>query len=46
MVATEDHKKRMADMGLTLRYMDPGQYAKYWSEYEVMIKELLPLTQE
>ena len=45
-VATEDHKKRMADMGLTLRYMDPGQYAKYWSEYEVMIKELLPLTQE
>jgi tripartite-type tricarboxylate transporter receptor subunit TctC len=45
-VATEDHKKRMADMGLTLRYMDPAQYAKYWTEYEAMIKELLPLTKE
>ena len=45
-VATEDHKKRMADMGLTLRYMDPAQYAKYWGEYEVEIRELLPLTQE
>jgi tripartite-type tricarboxylate transporter receptor subunit TctC len=45
-VATEDHKKRMADMGLTLRYMDPVQYAKYWSEYEATIKELLPLTKE
>ena len=45
-VATEDHKKRMADMGLTLRYMDPAQYSKYWNEYEVMLKELLPLTKE
>ena len=45
-VATEDHKKRMADMGLTIRYMDPAQYAKYWIENEAMIKELLPLTQE
>jgi len=45
-VATEDHKKRMADMGLTIRYMDPGQYNKYWDEYETMLKELLPLTKE
>jgi tripartite-type tricarboxylate transporter receptor subunit TctC len=45
-VATEDHKKRMKDMGLTLRYMDPSQYGKYWSEYEAMIKELMPLTKE
>lgn len=45
-VATEDHKKRMADMGLTLRYMDPAQYAKYWSEYEATYRELLPLTKE
>ena len=45
-VATEDHKKRMADMGLTLRYMDPVQYGKYWSEYEAMLRELLPLTKE
>jgi tripartite-type tricarboxylate transporter receptor subunit TctC len=45
-VATEDHKKRMADMGLTIRYMDPAQYTKYWDEYETMLKELLPLTKE
>ncbi len=45
-VTTEEHKKRMADMGLTLRYMDPEQYAKYWDEYENLLKELLPLTKE
>jgi tripartite-type tricarboxylate transporter receptor subunit TctC len=45
-VATEDHKKRMADMGLTLRYMDPAGYNRYWDEYEAMLKELLPLTKE
>ncbi len=45
-VATEDHKKRMADMGLTIRYMDSAQYNKYWGEYEEMLKELLPLTKE
>jgi tripartite-type tricarboxylate transporter receptor subunit TctC len=45
-VATEEHKKRMGELGLTLRYMDPAQYAKYWDEYEAMIKELLPLTKE
>ena len=45
-VATEEHKKKMADMGLTLRYMDPAQYAKYWDEYEATLKELLPLTKE
>jgi len=45
-VATEDHKKRMADMGLTLRYMDAAQYAKYWSECEAVFQELLPLTKQ
>jgi len=45
-VATEDHKKRMVDMGLTLRYMDPARFAKIWGEYEETIKELLPLTKE
>ncbi len=45
-IASEEHKKRMMDMGLTLRYMDPVQYAKYWSENEAAITELLPLTKE
>jgi tripartite-type tricarboxylate transporter receptor subunit TctC len=44
--ASEDHKKRMADMGLTLRYLDTAQYAKYWAEYEKELIELLPLTKE
>jgi tripartite-type tricarboxylate transporter receptor subunit TctC len=45
-MATPEHKKRMADMGLTIRYMDPAQYSKFWEEYEAMYKELLPLTKE
>jgi tripartite-type tricarboxylate transporter receptor subunit TctC len=45
-VGTDEHKKRMADMGLTLRYLDAAQYAKYWSEYEAIYRELLPLTKE
>ncbi len=45
-VAAEEHKKRMADMGLTIRYMDAAGYAKYWDEYETMLKDLLPLTKE
>ncbi len=43
-IASEDHKKRMADMGLTLRYLDADQYTKYWSECEETYRELLPLT--
>jgi len=45
-VATDEHKKRMSEMGLTLRYLDPTQYTKYWDEYEATLKELLPLTKE
>jgi hypothetical protein len=33
-------------MGLTLRYMDAVQYAKFWDGYEKLLKELLPLTKE
>ena len=45
-VATEEHQKRMADMGLTLRYKSPAEYAKYWGEYETIYRDLLPLTKE
>jgi tripartite-type tricarboxylate transporter receptor subunit TctC len=45
-VASEDHKKKMADLGLTIRYMDPAQYNQYWTEYEATLKELLPITKE
>ncbi len=45
-VTSEEHKKQLADMGLTLRYMDAVQYAKFWDGYEKLLKELLPLTKE
>jgi tripartite-type tricarboxylate transporter receptor subunit TctC len=41
-----EHQAKMTELGLTLRYMDPGQYAAYWTEYEGTLKELLPLTKE
>ncbi len=45
-VDSPEHQKKMADMGLTMRYMDPAQYSQYWTEYEATIKELLPITKE
>jgi tripartite-type tricarboxylate transporter receptor subunit TctC len=42
-MATEEHKKRMAEMGLSVRYMDPAQLSKFWEESETMVKELEPL---
>ena len=45
-ISSEEHKKRTADMALTVKYMDPVAYAKYWEEYESLIKELMPLTKE
>jgi tripartite-type tricarboxylate transporter receptor subunit TctC len=45
-MATEEHKKRMADMGLTVKYMNAAQFSKYWEEYEKEVIELLPMTKE
>jgi len=45
-VASEEHKKKMADMGLTLKYMDPAQYAKFWEEFETTVKDLMALAKE
>ncbi len=42
-MATEEHKKKMAEMGLTLRYMDPVQLGKFWDDTEKMVKELEPM---
>lgn len=42
-MATEEHKKKMAEMGLTIRYMDPAQLSKFWEGSETMVKELEPL---
>ena len=40
---TEDHKQKMRNLGLTLRYMDPSGYQNYWSEFEAKLRELMPL---
>lgn len=42
-MSTEEHKKRMAEMGLSIRYMDSAQLGKFWDESEKMVKELEPL---
>ena len=33
--------KKMADQGLTQRYMNPDQFDKYWRDFEVSIKPLV-----
>lgn len=45
-VESDEHQRKMAELGLTLAYLDPAQYEKYWSDYEVTLKELMPLTKE
>ncbi|HTU03170.1 MAG TPA: hypothetical protein VMG58_15175, partial [Candidatus Sulfotelmatobacter sp.] len=45
-IASEEHKKRMADMTLKLKYMDPAQFAKFWDEYEATVIELMKLAKE
>ncbi|TXT44731.1 MAG: hypothetical protein FD137_1506 [Spirochaetes bacterium] len=41
-----EHIKRVADMGLTIRYLDPEQYSIFWDEYAETVKRLLPLSKE
>jgi len=41
-----EHKSKMDEAGLTLRYMDPKQYDAYWTETETQLKELLPLAKQ
>lgn len=45
-MSTDDHKKKMAAMGLPIRYMDPVHYSKYWDECEKLAAELMPLAKE
>jgi len=40
-INTDDHRKRMADMGQTLRYMDPAQFADYWAAMERQVQPLM-----
>ncbi len=37
----EEHKKKMNEQGLTMRYMDPSQMEAYWIEMEEQVKPLV-----
>lgn len=41
-MATEEHQKRMTALGVTLWYLDPAQFSKYWEGSEAMVKEIAP----
>ena len=45
-MATPEHKKKMDELGLTIRYMDPDQYGAYWADYEEQVKPLMALAKE
>lgn len=42
-ITTEDHKKRMTDMGQTLRYMSPVDFSTFWISMEKQIQPLMDL---
>jgi tripartite-type tricarboxylate transporter receptor subunit TctC len=42
-MANEEHKKRMEDQGLTLRFMDPAQMTASWAEMEAQVKPLVDM---
>ncbi|HTU02905.1 MAG TPA: hypothetical protein VMG58_13845 [Candidatus Sulfotelmatobacter sp.] len=43
---SEDHQKRMAEVGLTIKYLDADQYGESWEEYEAKAIELIKLAKE
>ncbi len=43
---TDEHKKRIADMTLALRYMSPEDFGKYWENYETQTIELSKLIKD
>lgn len=43
---SEEHKKKMDELGLTTRYMDPEKYAAYWADFEEQVKPLMALAKE
>jgi tripartite-type tricarboxylate transporter receptor subunit TctC len=45
-IDSEEHQKRMAEMGLGIRYLDPAQFAKFLEEYEAKTIDLIKLANE
>jgi tripartite-type tricarboxylate transporter receptor subunit TctC len=42
-ISSDEHKKRIADMTLALRYKSPDDWGKYWEEFEAQTIELSKL---
>ena len=42
-IASNEHKAKMQEMGQTLRYMDPAEFGKYWDDVEAQVKPLMSL---
>ncbi|MFA5027627.1 MAG: tripartite tricarboxylate transporter substrate binding protein [Candidatus Methylomirabilota bacterium] len=42
-VSTAEHKKRLADLSLQIKYMDAAAFGKYWDEYEAQVVEFMKL---
>ena len=42
-IETPEHQQKMDEMGLTLRYMNPDQFSKYWDEVDAQVEKLLQL---
>jgi tripartite-type tricarboxylate transporter receptor subunit TctC len=40
---SEDMQNRMRDMGQTVRYMGPEEFAAYWDEIDAEVEQLIPL---
>jgi len=45
-MANDEHKRRMEDQGLTLRFMDPAQMTAYWAEMEAQAKPLVEMVKK
>jgi tripartite-type tricarboxylate transporter receptor subunit TctC len=40
-MASEDTKKKMAVAGMTVRYMSPEEFARFWDEQDAMLKPIV-----
>lgn len=40
-INTEEHRRKMGDMGQTLRYMDPAQFSAYWVDTDKQVQPLM-----
>jgi tripartite-type tricarboxylate transporter receptor subunit TctC len=45
-LAIEEQTKRLEELALMPMHMDPEEYSKYWSEYEDIVKPLVPMAKQ